>query len=149
MTDIEKQEKRQQIVAEVKSWILTPFHHQGRVKGAGVDCGMLILEVFERVGLTPHIIPDYYPPDFMMHRQEEWYLATMASWGVEILEPPYLPGDGFVVRHGRIYSHGGIIIDYPNVIHANSLEKCVCYGKLTDPMFEGRTPRIFRHKELL
>lgn len=27
-----------QFVEEVKSWIGTPFHHEGRVKGAGIDC---------------------------------------------------------------------------------------------------------------
>jgi cell wall-associated NlpC family hydrolase len=31
---------RAAVVAEARSWLGTPFHHQGRVKAAGVDCAM-------------------------------------------------------------------------------------------------------------
>ena len=30
--------REQRIVAEARSWVRTPFCHQGRVKGKGVDC---------------------------------------------------------------------------------------------------------------
>lgn len=30
--------REQLIVAEARSWVRTPFRHQGRVKGKGVDC---------------------------------------------------------------------------------------------------------------
>jgi hypothetical protein len=29
---------RAQIVTEARTWLGTPFHHQGRVRGVGVDC---------------------------------------------------------------------------------------------------------------
>jgi cell wall-associated NlpC family hydrolase len=36
---------RAAVVREAESWIGTPFHHAARVKGAGIDCLMLLAEV--------------------------------------------------------------------------------------------------------
>ena len=33
------------------SWIGTPYHHMGRVKGAGADCLTLLAEIYERAGV--------------------------------------------------------------------------------------------------
>ena len=55
---------REAVVTEAASWIGTPFHHAARVKGAGVDCLMLLAEVYERAGVTTeHINPPFYVPD--------------------------------------------------------------------------------------
>lgn len=42
------------IIEEARSWIGTPFHHQGRLKGVGVDCLGLVLGVMKELGLTTH-----------------------------------------------------------------------------------------------
>lgn len=44
-------EDRAQIVREARSWLGTPFHHQGRVKGVGVDCAGVAVEVAKACGL--------------------------------------------------------------------------------------------------
>ena len=76
--DEKENQERQRIVDIAKTYLRTPYHHQGRVRGAGVDCGMLILNVFEEAGLVPHLelgvdIPNY-PPDWAFHRDEPRYL---------------------------------------------------------------------------
>lgn len=43
--------QRAAVIREARSWIGTPYHHQGRVKGVGVDCGGLIIEVGRATGL--------------------------------------------------------------------------------------------------
>jgi NlpC/P60 family putative phage cell wall peptidase len=43
--------KRAQIVAEAKSWLKTPYHHQASRKGVGVDCIGLIRGVARNCGL--------------------------------------------------------------------------------------------------
>jgi NlpC/P60 family putative phage cell wall peptidase len=43
--------KRAELVAEGRSWLRTPFRHQARVKGAGVDCANLIIAVGEVCGV--------------------------------------------------------------------------------------------------
>src|SRR5882724_8889590 len=109
--------KRDEIVAEAKTWLGTPWHHQGRIKGGGVDCVMLLAEVYEAVGIVPHIEPEYYPIDIMMHRGGEHVLGWLEMYGVETKEPE--PGDIVIYRFGYSYSHGGIIVDNElNIVHA-------------------------------
>ena len=55
---------RQAVVAEALAWIGTPFHYAARVKGAGVDCLMLLSDVHERAGIAPHVEPPFYVPDW-------------------------------------------------------------------------------------
>jgi hypothetical protein len=40
------------LVAEARRWLGTPFRHQGRIRGEGVDCIGLVLEPARALGLT-------------------------------------------------------------------------------------------------
>ena len=40
------------IISQARSWLRTPFHHQGRVKGVGVDCIGLVVGVIEELKLS-------------------------------------------------------------------------------------------------
>jgi cell wall-associated NlpC family hydrolase len=84
-------EKNHEAVAEAMTWLGTPYHHQGRVKGVGVDCGTLICEVYEKVGLMDHLDPRPYPPDWHMHQLGQRYLEHVLSVCYEVDEPQ--PGD--------------------------------------------------------
>lgn len=144
-----EEETRKKLVEEARSWIGTAFHHEGRVKGAGVDCGMLLLEVFERVGLVPHIEVKHYPHDFMLHRNEEWYLAIVSMHMQELNGGPYLPGDIILFKHGRVFSHGGIITEWPTIIHASSHDRCVCEADAMGHPLHHLKRKIFRFSSLL
>ena len=137
--------KREQIVAEVKTWIGTSFHHEGRVKHAGVDCGMLLLEVFERVGIAPHVVPPHYSPDFMLHRGEEWYLGYVLRYA-DPIEPPGRPGDVILFRNGRTLSHGGIVTEWPLFVHASILDGCVLEADASLPPYSLREMKLFSPK---
>jgi NlpC/P60 family putative phage cell wall peptidase len=41
----------QDVMATARSWLGTPWIHQGRLKGVGVDCGGLIIGVGKELGL--------------------------------------------------------------------------------------------------
>lgn len=45
--------RRADVLAEARTWIDTPFHHQARVKGHGVDCAQLVVAVGVALGLMP------------------------------------------------------------------------------------------------
>src|SRR5438477_6260990 len=83
---------RTAVVAEAESWIGTPFHHAARIKGAGTDCLMLLAEVYERAGITGHIDPPFYVPDWHLHRDAERYLEGLVRYARDIPGPPQ-PGD--------------------------------------------------------
>src|SRR5882672_3865378 len=42
-------ELQDQIVKEARTWIGTPFRHQGRIKGLGVDCANMISQTIIQV----------------------------------------------------------------------------------------------------
>lgn len=108
---------REQVVTEALTWIGTPYHPRGRLKGVGVDCAQLPAGVYEAVGMIPHIEPAY-PPDWHLHKDEDLYVQWVLRFGREISEADAGPGDLVLWKWGRAYSHGGILVDQTNVVHA-------------------------------
>lgn len=106
------------VVNEARSWVGTPYHDQGDIKGAGVDCGMLLVRVFVDTGLCAPFDPRPYPGDWYMHRSAERYLSFILDRGGETGDPK--PGDVMVFRYGRCYAHGGIVtaLDPLKIVHA-------------------------------
>jgi hypothetical protein len=49
----------EQILAAARSWLGTPWRHQGRLKGVAVDCGGLIIGVGKELGLLDFDIRAY------------------------------------------------------------------------------------------
>ena len=80
---------RAAVVAEARSWIGTPYHHCADVKGrrGGVDCAMLIVRVYCDLGMVETFDPRPYPPDWMMHRDEERYLGFLMARARAVTSP--------------------------------------------------------------
>lgn len=118
-------EKRAEIVRAAKEWLGTPYHHQARVKGAGADCAMFPLAVYQECGVLPK---DFQPPEYSvqwhLHHSEEIYLQTIAPFVREYATWPWIPAsqprpaDFVIFRFGRAYSHGAIVIEWPLIIHS-------------------------------
>ncbi len=110
-------DQRKAVVAEARSWLGTPYHDHGRVKGAGADCALMPLEVYSRA-LTLHMpqVPKYVM-QWHLHRSEELYLEYVRNLGaIEVAIPE--PGDFALFRIGRVYSHGAIVLAWPKILHA-------------------------------
>jgi hypothetical protein len=76
------------IVTEARAWMGTPYHHHARIKGVGVDCAQLLCEVYEAVGLVPHIDTGHYPHDWHLHRGEELFMEWLDRVGAPRIDPP-------------------------------------------------------------
>ncbi len=122
-------EQRARVVKEAESWLRTPYHPSGRVKGVGVDCAMLLAETYQNCGLVPRIDPAEYPHDWHLHRGQEKYMDYVLQHATMIAAPGG-PGDGVLFRFGRCFSHGGIIVKWPRIIHA-FLDRPVQYEDAT------------------
>lgn len=110
-------EQRQNVVQEAISWQNTPYHHQANLKGVGVDCVMLMVEVYRTCGLIPASVdPRPYSYDWHMHRSEEVYLGGVEALADRVDVPQ--PGDIALFQFGRCVSHGAIVIKWPLVVHA-------------------------------
>jgi cell wall-associated NlpC family hydrolase len=116
MNDKEKLE-RQLVVEEAKTWLKTPYHHMGRIKGSGVDCGQILIAVWDNCGLIELLEVGHYYQDWSLHRSEEKYLEWILKYTKKVDRAP-LPGDIILYKFGRCISHAAIVIDYPLVIHS-------------------------------
>lgn len=110
---------REKVITEAKEWLGTPYHSGARVKGIGVDCGQLLIAVYQNAGIIPSgdCEPGYYPFDWHLHRAEEKYLAWVERYCDKIEAEP-LPGDIAVYQFGRCISHAGIVLEWPKIIHS-------------------------------
>lgn len=121
---------RQQIVTEALSWLNTPYHHEGDVKGAGVDCAMLPVRVYCDTGKLPHFDPRPYSQQWHLHRSEEKYLAWIKTYAVEIQAADVGLGDLILFKYGRTISHSGIVVKLNPLVFIHSFigEGCVLAG---------------------
>ena len=123
--DAEVEPWRRAVVAEAESWLRTPWHHNARIKGVGVDCGNLLIGCFVNAGLMADFELEPYDHDFMLHRDEEKFLGIVQEHLDEIEGPPQ-PGDVALWRYGRCFSHGAIVVRWPEwIIHALVIQKQV------------------------
>lgn len=140
-----EQAQRARIIAEARSFIGTPYHHMGRVKGkqGGVDCAQFIWLVFHNRGLTPYLPVAHYPPDFMLHRSVERYLDAVVERAREVAVPQ--PGDVALYKMGRVFAHGGIVVDpgWPAIIHAHHAAGGVIEDRGDGGRLAGREVRFF------
>jgi len=145
------------IIAEARSWIGTPYHYGARVKGpqGGVDCALLLAEVYARAGAVPAIpTPQPYPPaDLPLHRTAEGYVRTVLEHAREIAGPPEgpapLPGDVVIWKWARAFWHAGIVTAWPLMIHASANQpvqeaSAEQRGRLTVHEGQPRPRKFFR-----
>lgn len=135
------QDQRIAVIEEAKTWLNTPYHNYGRIKGAGVDCAMLLAEVYERAGVITHIEPGYYSPQFGVHRSEEVFQRFVEAHAQITLNPQ--PGDCVLYKFGRCFSHGAILITDTIIIHAVVQPGFVCYGDLDEADLINRKKHFF------
>ncbi len=116
----------QEIVAEARRWIGTPFVHQASCRGAGCDCLGLVTGVWRALyGELPEHVPPY-TPDWSEAAREETLLVAARRLLVELDGAAAGPGDVilFRMREGAIAKHLGILSGAagaaPAFIHAYS-----------------------------
>lgn len=111
---------RAQVVAEARTWLGTPWLHQHRVKGHGIDCIGLIICVARDLGLSPP------GTDYTGYgRRPDGSLMSLCGQHMRPIERGAMqPGDVLVVAIEHDPQHMGILGDYRHgglsLIHAAS-----------------------------
>jgi cell wall-associated NlpC family hydrolase len=112
-------EQRAAVVAAARLWRGTPWHHNARVMGAGIDCANIICDAFEKAGLIQHIEP-VYARQWGLHQDRELFIEWIEkSGGHEIDRSSVKVGDIATFKFGRTFFHGAIFTDSVTVIHAD------------------------------
>lgn len=132
--------ERYRVVAEAKTWLNTPYHPHARVKGVGVDCAMLPAEVYHACGVIPKVDVDLYPITWHLHRSEERYENTVLKYATRTDKLEV--GNFILYKIGRCFSHGGIIVNWPLIIHSwTGIGVLIADG--TKGRLEGRQFRVY------
>ena len=107
------------IVKMAREWIGTPFHHQGRVKGVGVDCIGLIVGCVQELGY-PVIDSDGYGRE-PAHGILQKALSDQLELSSELKH-----GDIILFRFVKEPQHVAIYTKDNTIIHAYSkVKKCI------------------------
>ena len=106
--------KRQTIIDAARTYLGTRFKHQGRIKGAGIDCVGLVLCVGIDVGLD---LPRYL--DYSRHPDGKTLQDRLETHMQRIPEADALPGDVLLFRGKSQPQHVGIISAPGYMVHAH------------------------------
>lgn len=111
---------RERIVQEARGWLGTPYQHQQRLRGVGVDCVGLLVGVARTLGL---VAADFDVRGYS--RQPDGQLMARAGeLLVRIDVAAMQAGDVVVMRFEQDPCHLAILADYPvvagqlSIIHA-------------------------------
>lgn len=120
--------ERSQVVATAQSWLGTPFVHQARLKGVGVDCVGLVIGVGKELGV---IDPSF---DVNAYDRIPDGIKLMAGARANLEQIPQAEmqvGDIIVVKFANYPQHFGFLGNYRHggfsIIHAAS-----AYGKVVE-----------------
>jgi len=111
---------RAAFIAEALSWVGTPFVNHADIKGpnGAVDCAMMLTRCAIDTGLVPAFDPRPYPTHWHVHRDEERFVQFLTDrlGATEIATPR--PGDIAVFKFHRTFSHGAVILNAAEMVHA-------------------------------
>jgi len=112
---------RQDIVAEARAWIGTPYRHQGSLKGIGCDCLGLVRGVWRGViGVEPERAPPY-APDWAEATGNEALAQAAARHLVPIALNDFREGDVLLFRWRAHLpaKHAAIVTASDLMVHAH------------------------------
>jgi len=128
---------RAEVVAAAREWLGTRWHHQGRLKGVGVDCAGLIIGVARELELVDF---DYSNYGRVPDGQNMTALCRAQMTPVKLSE--IAPGDVLLMRFDSDPQHLAFVGDYLggdglSIIHAYTLARKVIETRL-DSVWRSR-----------
>lgn len=131
----------QDIVNEAREWIGTPFHHQGRQKGLGVDCVGLVQQIAVKFNLINYDRRDYgrEPAKGLLKKELENHLESVDKLSAGVI---------LLMRFGREPQHVAIYTEKNTIIHSYaSVGKCVEHR--LDDKWKKRIVKMYKIKGVL
>ena len=111
--------ERSAIVDSARTWLGTPFVHQGRLKHKGVDCIGLVIGVARELAITDS---DFDVTGYSRDPDGKSLIRLSLVHMSQISRESMQPGDVVVVRFGDHPQHFGVVGNYKHgglsIIHA-------------------------------
>lgn len=135
---------RTQIVTTARGYLNTPFHHQGRVKGVGIDCaGLLICVARDLEVRDPSWDVSNYGPLPNGDELQQHLARNLQPIAIEAADA----GDVLLMRFSKEPQHIAILTSADYVIHSYAQVKKVVEHRL-DSVWRARVLAAFRFNEL-
>ncbi|HAZ61181.1 MAG TPA: peptidase P60 [Gammaproteobacteria bacterium] len=100
-----------EIITEARRWLGTPFHHQGRCRGVGVDCAGVVIGVARTLGLSGNDVAGYGREPY------RGLLMRELDSQMQRIDAPE-PGAVLLLRFAVEPQHLAICTDQETLIHA-------------------------------
>lgn len=130
------------IITEARDWLGTPFIHQGRVKGVGVDCGGLLIGVARACGVE---VPE--PPAYSMSPDPGVIGYLLAMYCTPVRRTELAPADVLLFSFAGEPRHVGLATGN-GVIHAWAKPGRVVEHRL-DACWLNRLRGVYRLRQLM
>lgn len=132
------------LVAEARTWIGTPYHHGGRLRGSGCDCVSFTVSLLESMGMAGIVLPEVYKirPDgtLLSHLERNRDLYR------EVSVDDIRAGDVVLIRLYKQPQHFGLYTGDGTVIHADMRHGVV--ESAFDAGWRSRLVKIMRARAL-
>jgi NlpC/P60 family putative phage cell wall peptidase len=128
------------VVAEARRWIGTPYQHQARLHGVGVDCAGLIIGVARELDLAYVDVQGYgrIPHQGMLRRICDEHLLR-----IDDIEPGCILLMGFLLGPAQ-EQHLGIYTGEDSIVHAYA-HAGACVEHRYSSAWRSRTRQIYRY----
>jgi cell wall-associated NlpC family hydrolase len=160
---------RERVITEAMSWLGTSFHFGGRVKISAhtndrgqpcqaaaqgcfalhgcVDCAQFIAAVYEACDVFKAEDYGFFGPDWHMNTSEEHYKYRLLRHAAQLpTSKTPQPGDIALVKSGegvKVFSAGGIVLQWPLLIHACPKRGIAISSADLDPLWMGWEKEFF------
>ncbi len=135
-----KAEKAAQVIEAARECLGTPFHHQGRAAGIGLDCIGLLVVALRKAGFEVQDRTDYLPrPDGVS------LIAGIEAHGAKKVET-IQAGDILVFRYGQQPQHVALATSGATLIHAFAPARRVVETAIGD-YWRRRLVAVYRIEE--
>lgn len=127
---------RERVVAAARNWLGTPFHHQGRLKGVGVDCAGVVVGVAKELDLSAFDITGYgHRPN--SREMEQLCYSEMSC----VVQSQMQPGNVLLLEVDNQPQHLAFVTDI-GMLHSYAPLRCVVEHRI-DEEWKSRILGVF------
>lgn len=138
---------RSDVIAAARAMLGTPFHHQGRLPGIGLDCSGLVSSVARTLGLCRGV-PDW--TDYPRRLRGDAFLAALRARLPEVPVAELAPADipVFWIRPASGAQHCAIYTERDSIIHVHDNAHGGVIEHDLDEGWRRRIVAVFRYPGL-
>jgi len=133
--------KIEEFIAEVRTWIGTPFMHAGRSTGLGVDCVGILAASAKAVGISDYDNVNYSPRSV----DTDFLISELQRFTEPVPLEQRQPGDVLLFKVKGRSQHTGVLVTPETFVHAYQSAGKVCETELS-PVWLRNLAGVYRVK---